>query len=52
MERRVYDTDVTEAQWCCLEPLVPAVKTGGRPAEHTRREIVNAIFYVVRSGCA
>ena len=51
MERRSYDTDVTEAQWQRLEPLVPAVKSGGRPAQHTRREIVNAIFYVVRSGC-
>ncbi len=33
-----------------MEPLVPAVKSGGRPARHTRREIVNAILYVVQGG--
>ena len=33
-----------------LEPLVPAVKAGGRPARWSRREIVNAILYVVRGG--
>jgi transposase len=31
--------------------LVPAVKSGGRPAAHRRREIINAIFYVLRTGC-
>lgn len=33
-----------------MEPLVPAIKAGGRPARHTRREIVNAILYVVQGG--
>ncbi len=33
-----------------MEPLVPAVKSGGRPARHTRRESVNAILYVVQGG--
>lgn len=51
MRRRSYYTDLTEAQWRRLEPLVPAVKPGGRPAQHARREIINAIFYVVRGGC-
>ena len=37
-------------EWAILEPLVPAVKPGGRPARHSRREIVNAILYVVRGG--
>jgi len=46
-----YPTDLTEARWQILEPLVPPIKGGGRPADHLRREIVNAIFYVLRTGC-
>ena len=48
--RKAYPTDLTEAQWTHLEPLVPAPKPGGRPATVARREIVNAILYVVRNG--
>ena len=48
--RKPYPSDVREAEWAILEPLVPAVKTGGRPARWSRREIVNAILYVVRGG--
>src|SRR5215813_3614754 len=50
-ERRVYPSDVTEAEWAILEPLIPAVKPGGRSEEIERREIVNGIVYVLRSGC-
>jgi transposase len=50
-KRARYDTDVTDAEWRILEPLVPAVKLGGRPADHARREIVNAILYICRTGC-
>lgn len=49
--RRIYPTDLTDAEWRVLEPLVPAVQSGGRPADYQRREIVNAIFYVLRTGC-
>ena len=48
--RKAYPSDLREAEWAILEPLVPAVKPGGRPARHSRREIVNAILYVVRGG--
>ena len=48
--RRRYPTDLTDAQWAMLEPLVPAVKPGGRPAKHPRREIVDALLYVLRGG--
>ena len=48
--RRRYPTDLTDAQWTILEPLVPAVKGGGRPAKHARREIVDAMLYVLRGG--
>lgn len=50
MPRRRYPTDLTDAQWAILEPLVPAVKPGGRPLKHPRREIVNALLYVLRGG--
>jgi transposase len=48
--RKAYPSDLREAEWAILEPLVPAVKPGGRPARHSRRELVNAILYVVRGG--
>jgi transposase len=47
-----YPTDLTDAQWRRLEPLVPAPRPGGRPAAYGRREIVNAILYWARNGCA
>ncbi len=52
MPRRASPTDLTDAQWAILEPLVPPPKPGGRPAKHPRREIVNAQFYVLRGGIA
>ncbi|MBA2518704.1 MAG: IS5 family transposase [Chloroflexia bacterium] len=50
MPRRRYPTDLTDQQWAILEPLVPAVKPGGRPRTHPRREIVDALLYVLRGG--
>ena len=50
MSRRAYPTDLTDAQWAILEPLVPAAKPGGRPPIHARRELVNAMLYILRSG--
>ena len=50
-KRQSYATDLTDAEWKVLEPWVPPVKWGGRPAEHSRREIVNALLYVSRTGC-
>jgi transposase len=50
MNRKRYPSDLSDAEWARLEPFVPAVKAGGRPARYPRREIVNAIFYVLRSG--
>ena len=43
---------MTDAEWEVLEPKVPAVKDGGRPAQYPRRDIVDAIFYVNRTGCS
>ena len=52
MSRTSYPTDLTDAEWTILEPLVPAPKPGGRPAKYSRREVINAIRYVLRTGCA
>jgi putative transposase len=50
MNRKHYSTDLTDREWAIIEPLVPAPKPGGRPCRWSRREILNGIFYVVRSG--
>ncbi|MGP3991617.1 transposase [Streptomyces sp. 3N207] len=50
--RTRYTTDLSDPEWEILRPLVPAVKPGGRPAKHTRREIINALAYWLRAGCA
>ena len=50
-KRQPYPSDVSDEEWARLEPLLPAKKGEGRPQEIARREIVNAIFYVLRSGC-
>ena len=52
LSRTFYDTDLTDTEWEQLEPLVPPAKVGGRPPKHSRREILNGIFYAVRSGGA
>jgi putative transposase len=52
MPRKAYPTDLNDKEWGVIEPYVPKPKTGGRPAEHSRREIINAIAYILRSGCA
>src|SRR5215831_10914178 len=46
-----YPTDLTEAEWTLLAPLIPVAKPGGRPRTTNMREVVNAIFYVLRGGC-
>ncbi|MDH6466362.1 transposase [Micromonospora sp. A200] len=48
---RGYPSDLTDAQWALIEPLLPEPNTDGRREKHPRWEMVNAILYVVRSGC-
>ena len=50
--RQGYPSDPTDQQWQLVEPLLPAPKSGGRPEKHPRRPIVDAILYVVRTGCS
>src|SRR5258708_28663300 len=47
-----YATDLSEAEWAILEPLIPAAKPGGRPRSVNMRQILNGIFYMLRSGGA
>lgn len=47
-----YPSDLTDAQWSLIEPLLPPPATSGRAEKHPRREIVNAILYLDRAGCA
>jgi putative transposase len=49
--RKPYPTDLTDAQWAILEPLVPPAKHGGRPREVDVREVINTILYLNRTGC-
>ena len=51
MERTPYPTDLTDEQWNLVEPFLPDAKPGGRPRETDLREVVNALFYLVRTGC-
>jgi putative transposase len=51
MERTPYPTDLTDEQWKLVEPMLPEAKRGGRPRETDLREVLNALFYLVRSGC-
>jgi len=50
--RRPYPTDLSDEEWEILKPLIPEAKPGGRPRAHQSRELLNAIFYVLRGGCA
>ena len=50
--RRSYPTDLSDEEWAILQPLVPEAKLGGRPRAHHTRELLDAIFYVLRGGCA
>jgi putative transposase len=51
MQRTAYRSDLNDAEWKVLERYIPQVLSGGRPAEYSRREIVNGILYVLRTGC-
>ena len=51
IQRKPYLTDLTDAQWAILEPLIPPAKLGGRPRAVNLREVLNTIFYQNRTGC-
>jgi putative transposase len=51
MTRKPYPTDLKDAEWKQLEALIPAAKPGGRNRTADMREVLNGIFYVVKTGC-
>jgi putative transposase len=51
MSREAYPTDLSDAEYVCLEPQLPHPVRPGRPRVHPLREILDAIFYLVRTGC-
>jgi transposase len=44
-------SDLTDAQWALLEPLIPPADPGGRPRKTDMRAAMNAIFFILRTGC-
>jgi putative transposase len=51
MKRKPYPNDLTDQEWAILEPLIPVAKHGGRPRTADMREVLNAIIYVLKTGC-
>ena len=49
---RLYPCDLTDQQWELIKDLVPTARRGGRPRTTSARQIINAVFYVTRTGCA
>jgi len=50
--RRAYQSDLSDEEWEVLKPHLPVPQASGRPRLHPLREIVDAVFYVLRGGCA
>jgi putative transposase len=50
--RKPYPTDLSDKEWALIQPYVPETKRGGRPEKYPKREILDAIFYILRGGCA
>lgn len=51
MKHRRYPSDLSDKQWAVVQPFIPEPKSGGRPVKYDRRVIVDAILYVMRTGC-
>jgi transposase len=52
MSTTSYPSDLTEAQWKLIDPLLPLPKPGGRPRSQSLREVLNAILYLTSNGCS
>jgi transposase len=51
METHHYPSDLTGEQWSLIEPQLPAAPPGGRPRKTNMRDVVDAILYILRTGC-
>lgn len=49
---RSYPSDLTNQQWNIIKKMIPLPRSGGRPRTTSMRDIINAIFYLTRTGCA
>ena len=52
MKQRSYSSDLSDAEWVILKPLLPAASPRGRPRTTELRAVVNALFYLLRAGSA
>lgn len=51
--RKPYPDDLTDHEWAVIEPILKQVKKiSGRPPIYSRREMLNAMFYLLRTGCS
>jgi putative transposase len=49
--RKIYPTDLSDREWTRLQSYLPTPKAEGRPRTHSLRDVLDAIFYVLKSGC-
>ncbi len=49
--KKRYSSDLTDGEWAILGPLIPPAQKGGRPRTANMREVLNGIFYVLKTGC-
>ncbi len=49
--KKRYSSDLSDQEWAILERLIPAAKSGGHPRTVNMREVVNGLFYVLKTGC-
>jgi putative transposase len=49
--RKTYPSDLSDTEWTRLQPYLPTPKAEGRPRTHSLRDVLDAIFYVLKSGC-
>jgi len=50
-EAERYPSDLTDAEWALIAPLLPPAKPGGRPRTTDLRDVADAILYIASSGC-
>ena len=51
LEKKRYPSDLSHKQWKIIEPFIPPAKHGGRPRKHSMKDILDAIWYKVKTGC-
>jgi putative transposase len=52
MNRKAYSSDLTDQESALLVPFIPPAQPRGRPRSTDMREVLDAIFYILRGGCA